>query len=304
MGLKICYVARHDAGGNQDENSIAYSLRTLGHTVECISEDRKGRVRNLNPAMTAEFDFILIHKCSELRLLKQCKPPKVFWDFDLVDATNAGGEDMRVRWMIRVQEMEQRTALSQLGFCTDGDWVAQDRSGKLVHLMQGADPRIEWFEGEEMPFVICTARSDKVGKRRESFMEFMTANVPNFMQYPRDVHGDSLHQLIARSMICVAPDWPVTDRYFSNRLALTCGYGGFILHRDSVLARSMYQPVDEFIPYDDQEHLAELVEMLSHPSFKSRRQNTRRAAFERTKREHTYLHRCEKLIDVVRERLL
>jgi hypothetical protein len=36
MNLHIAYIAHHNAGGNQDENSIAYSLRTLGHAVGSV----------------------------------------------------------------------------------------------------------------------------------------------------------------------------------------------------------------------------------------------------------------------------
>lgn len=300
--MKILYIAKHNSGGNDDECSISYSLRHLGHEVATIQETRRGNAPELRDFDTSGFDFILFHKCQELTLLKRAKPPKVFWDFDLVDGT-VGGEDMRNRWLIRRQEIGHRVSVSQLGFCTDGDWVAGDSSGKLVHLMQGCDPRIEWMDVDEIPHVVSTARSDKVGGRRVSFMQFMRDNVPNFHQYEQGVHGEKLHRLIASAMICIGPDWPVTDRYFSNRLILTCGYGGLIMHRDSNLAWEMYDGGSEFLTYDTKEELPYMINHWSSDSLRGVRRDMRRAAFERTQKEHTYIHRCRKLIEIVRERL-
>ena len=114
-----------------------------------------------------------------------------------------------------------------------------------------------------------------------------------------------LKEVVSRTRVVVAPDHPVTDRYFSNRLFLMLGFGAFLLHPRSKAAEFMYRNDGEVIFYGSRIDLHEYIEIaLSASSLSAAiRKKVAEAGLERTKREHLYRHRCITLIQEV-ERVL
>lgn len=304
--MKILYVAKHGSGGNDDEGAIVFSLKQLGNEVICLSEDN-GTAHAV--ARMEKPNFCLFHKWGRfhtLRKVRRCVPC-VFWYFDLVsyqDNLLNGRNAARTSWMGNVID------LVDIGFCTDGDWVVTDRTGKLTRLTQGVDPR----HGVEFRPHCCAQKDDGYardllftgiskggGSSRESFVCWSNSRYGDRLKHiSTGCHGEALVDVINESRIVLAPDSPVTDRYWSNRVFLTTGYGGFLLHPVCATLDQFYT-ADELVLYHGRSDLEDKVEYyLTHDT---EREDIRYRGWMRTRRDHTYLNRCQQLLDVVREKL-
>ncbi len=318
--MKIAYCARFDqALTNDDEGAIIHALRELGHEVTPCREEM---ARRWLPKMEA--DLLLFHKLHAPDLLEAIRPRFkriAFWYFDLVDFPDpllAARCEMRRRWMT------DTVPLVDLGFCTDGDWVANSRrlrmgsvvaaADKLRWLPQGADERLvgrgNEFSFQSMlglppnlrsPDILFTGIGRGGGRQRVTFVEEMRERWGDrFVHVERGVHGETLKELVARSKVVVAPDSPVTDRYWSNRVWLLLGFGAFLLHPWSNQLAGMYEDGKELRYYCDRKELHGLISFFLDRGA-SERKAISDAALQRTKAQHLYRHRCEELIRQVEE---
>ena len=301
--MRIIFIAKHDSGGNDDEGAVYHALTSLGHDVQRLNEPRGYKFKRLLPA-----DLVLFFKWHDLDVLRTIEIPKVFWYFDLVEWHETPGRSAaRVAWMREV------TPLVDIGFCTDGDWVAKNPE-KLVWLPQGADERVVGRGVAEVKCATCGVASvqDPIdilftgigkggGATRESFVAEMQLQYgKRFRHVPHGVHGSAMADLIARSKIVVAPDSPVTDRYWSNRVYNALGFGAMLLHPQCHGLLSQYTR-QELQTYASREQLHDQIEHYLYAA--PARYNHQEAGLARTLREHLYRHRCEELIRVVKERL-
>ena len=299
--MKIIYVAKHNSGDNNDEDAIVHALVNLGHNVVPIKEAH-GSV-----ALRLKGDFLLFHKWEDYESISKINIPKVFWYFDLVHSDDPIFVEKRNS--VRLDWIQAITGLVDLGFCTDGDWVAQDKTGKLVHLLQGADER---FVGPgransvEVAPIVFTGLVEN-GLRRMRHVEELREHFGSLFDVVGDGgrrsrrHGKALADLFASTKIAIAPDGPNTDRYWSNRVYLTLGLHGFLIHPYCQLLTEHYQPDTELAYYSSHEELIDKVNyFLMH---EEERTKLRQAGYEKTLQCHLYRHRCERLIEIVKERL-
>lgn len=295
--MKIIYVAKHDSGGNDDEGAIAYALTELGHEVQRVREV-KGR-----KALGLRGDLLLFHGWRDVEVI--CgfagRMPRIFWYFDLVDFPDPS---LKSRCQARITWINSILPHIELGFCTDGDWVAKDTTSKLVWLPQGADGRViglgTWEDGYTPPILFAGIRHG--GGGRTSFVdEISRVYADKFLHISRGVYGRKLADLITGTQIIVAPDSPITDRYWSNRVYVTLGFGGFLLHPRCEGLTSHYEHDREIIYYIGREDLhSRLCFYMKRPSLC---REIAEAGLSRTLAEHTYRHRCEKLLRTIKERL-
>lgn len=316
--MKILFLARHDSGDNDDEGAIAFALRQLGHEVVCVHEKRAHRTHHL-PDVDADLCLFLKHEVvSEIQLISR-KMPVVYWHFDMIrsvdhDPTLEARSQCRVRWCGDVLPH------CLLGFHTDGDWVEADehKTGKLRWLMQGADERVAGFGkfnpglfwpnvGEPYPDILFTGminhgrkRAEHVAHLRERWggrFAVMGDGGPKWRK-----HGRELADVFASVKIVVAPDGPSTDHYWSNRVYLTLGLGGFLLHPACDGLHQTYSPF-ELQTYQDRQHLDLLIEYYLNPDNELRRQALRLEGYRATMERHTYRHRVQRLLEMVKEAL-
>lgn len=291
--MRIGYVAKHDSGGNEDENAISYALEQLGHSVTKLREFR-GQM-----AYRLDCDFVLFHHWNDPESLSRVKVPKCFWNFDLVtypDPTLAERNARRVRWM------SDTIPLVDVGFCTDGDWVKENRSGKLVWLTQGADERVvgKGASHINMPPVLFTGTYKGGGQGREAFVRHLQTRWQGKCSVINGIHGRSLANLIASSQVCVAPNHPATDDYWSNRVYLTAGFGGCLLHPRCKTLESQYINEEEILLFNGLDDFdIKLNSLLDDPQVCTK---FGERAYQRTIKEHLYRHRIEKLVQTMKER--
>lgn len=292
--MKIAYVAKHHSGGNQEEEAIAWALEQLGHFVERVPERVGYQVAKMRT------DLVLFHKWVHIPTLEKVKALKAFWWFDLVehpsDPTLFNRSALRRGWMSKVMP------LVDVGFCTDGDWVDKYPS-KLVWLPQGYDTRYryDFVEEKRFPVLFAGAAGRGSGTVRQSFLEFLQRNLGDgLLHLPKGFHGEGLARLVAQSSVVVAPDGPVTDRYWSNRVYLMLGMGACLLHPYCGYLHEHYEPNKEILYYRSRAEMEVVISVLLSQG--GERQRLSEAGRERTFRDHSYVERCKKLVSVVEER--
>lgn len=311
--MRVAYIAKHDSGGNQDEEAVVHAFQQLGHTVHCIPEEFGYKV------VDQKVDLVLFNKWHDLDSLKRLrgKCPVVFWYWDLVDWR--GDVTLHSRCTQRMQWMRDIIPLVDIGFCTDGDWAQRYNiyasEPKLVWLTQGADERIagrgqgrpDGMKREDMPTnlqgpeILMTGIYKGGGVGRMSFVQWMRENYGDrFTLVEKGLHGEHLKETIARTEIVVAPDSPLTSRYWSNRVYLMLGFGAFLLHPYCEGLIGQYSD-SGLVYYSDRHHLRLMIDhYMNRPE---ERHRIASAGLRTTLFRHTYRHRVDELLRVVRQRM-
>jgi len=297
--MRILYIANHKAGGNRDESAIAYAFKMLGHKVIKVAEEffKFPKTKQLD---YDSYDFCLFHHWGNHDDLSTIPIPKAFWYFDLVDHNDP---TLKTRTDYRKLWMKNTTDLVDVGFCTDGDWVNRDPSGKLVRLTQGCDERVlgvtPKHSGSQL-LMMTASRMGTVKRRQEFIQQLLRKYHGRFLLSTKGLYREELKAKIAQAALMIAPIAPVSDNYWSNRVYNTCGMGGCLLHPYSEGLTKEYQNGEEIFFYEDFEQFQNLItELLADFPYRNR---VAHAANLRTKANHTYRHRCETLINIMKER--
>ncbi len=297
--LRIIYVANHDqVNSNDDEGSITHALSALGHDVQRLRESKGHTIRGIKG------DLILFHKwfCPSMQYFMKDQTPQVFWYFDLVDYPDPTLErrnNTRKAWMREI------VPAVDLGFCTDGDWVAKDTTGKLVHLTQGADQRLVGhgiYDKSIRTDILFTGIGVNGGKGRMGFINELEEVYENqFTHISSGLHREALRDAIAANKILICPDHPVTSRYWSNRVYNALGFGACVIHPYCEGLTHHYENGKDLMLYRNRTEMHQQIEYLLNND--DARGLLSYGGLKRTMKEHTYLHRCRELIRITRERL-
>lgn len=287
-------MARHRPGDWDEGASISHALGQLGHEVvkvrEADAETSLARERG---------DFLLFHHYDFLDVVARSQLPKVFWHFDLVD-----WPDPTLRWRCaaRVKWITAATRVCVAGFLSDGDWAARANDPKLHVLKEGADARYCGRgvpDGPPIPVLFVGSPHGGVGRKGclSALAERYGSGFVMAGTNPREhVWTRPLANLIARSGVVICPDSPVTDLYWSNRVCVMTGFGGFVLHPECAGLRAHYGP-DEVVFYRGRADMFEQIDRWL-PDAAGRRRVSE-AGMMRTLSEHTALHRCRTLLRTV-----
>lgn len=285
--MHVLYIAKHGKADNDDEGAIAHALRELQHTVTCVTE------RDALSASRVKADCLLIHHWDRPHLLRSFRIPRYFWHFDLVE-WNAGV--LQSRAAMKRKWMGETMTHCRRGFCTDGDWV-EKYPNKLVWLLQGADIRVAGRgagePGSDVLFMgsrsHCPDRASHIAELEQRYSSGMRVLERRGVIYRR-----ALADVIAQSKIVVAPDTPVTDRYWSNRVYMTLGFGGFLIHPYCSELAKHYEDRKEIVFYRSRPEMLRLIDYYLERD--DERQAISEAGLQRTLDEHTYTHRVMQLM--------
>lgn len=304
--MKILYVANHSAGKNDDEGAIADGFEKLGHEVIRANQNEFRVIPTRNYSYC---DFMLCHHLWNPHQIEKLKIPKVFWCFDLISYPR--DPSLAARNQRRMNGIRQLTKTCDLGLMSDGDWVERNGSDKLVEFKQGADHRIvgmhKPIDGFSADILFMGIRNGG-GVGRSSFVKFMFANFRDHFKHVRSVYREALARMIASSKVVVAPDHPMTDRYWSNRIYIALGFGALLLHPRVKGLEKYFKHEEHLLYYDSREHLHHQLELVLKAEEGGQIQDffngIRYAGWAEAVAQHTYMSRCEDLINIVKERLL
>lgn len=289
--MKILYIGRHNCGGNDDEGAITHALQTLGHQVITLPEHKgAGKLRYYDT------DIVLFNHWTIGSELAASLAPTVFWYFDRVELPDPV---LAARSATRRMLINTYLQYVDLGFMTDGDRVASDQTGKLHWLLQGADVRVTGY-GKSYPappLLFAGARFH--GTQREDHLRELVKTYGDrlrIIEGSNRIYRRELADAIASAKIVIAPESPVTDRYWSNRVFMVSGFGGFLLHPYSAGLAELYRDGEEIVFYHSREDLHEKIAYyLDH---EDERRAIQAEALRRTLAEHTYTHRCARLLEI------
>lgn len=296
--MKILYLGNHGNAlrSNDDEGAIARSLVELGCQLKLIQEHK------FLDDDYSKYDFLLFHHYKDLNQLSNVTIPKVFWCFDRIDSSD--DITLNYRTKKRTEWANEAIRISQLGFFTDGDWVARHQTDtKYIWLTQGLNQYLQRFPYEshtERRGILFTGGL-KGGVVRDSFVTEMKTSYPQFIHVQGGYHGQRLAQLLSSVAICVAPDYPVSDSYWSNRIYLTLGLGGFLLHPYSQGLAEDFIPGHDLEMYCDRDELHEQIRHYLENV--EEREILRERGHQQVLAHHTYKHRCETMLSIIKERV-
>lgn len=302
--MKIVYIAKHNSGHNDDEGAIAYALKSLGHEVVCVQE---------NQGYTAvdhkDTELFLFHKWDDVSALeslegKDHRGIKVFWYFDLVEWT---ARELRSRDARRINWMNRITPMVDLGFCTDGDWVRKDKTGKLHWLMQGFDERLthttEFNPNPDPPYdLFFPGNVRNAGRARKDWFNAVSARYGDKFRHAVGAFGKDLADEVNNCKIVVAPISPVKDYYWSNRIFNVLGLGGLLVHPGCAGLYKFYTTGSQYHPYKSLDDFFFACDYWLSLDRRDDALAVRENARQYTLTRHTYRHRCVRLLNTVREK--
>ena len=276
--MKIAYVANHGNRGSDDtEGHIAHSLEQLGHKVTLINQTS-------SPAGVSGHDLLLFHHWYNVHpgYLESLKMKKVAWYFDKVWK----GRD---NWIRRIAPLCDRF------FLTDGTFAAESGIAQLQVLRQGIGDR-DVRIGQNLPHIYpaSIAFTGSVYGERAAWAAALEKRYGLKFRVFNDVFNRDLYDLCASVPAIVAPMHPSDQHYWSNRVYLILGSGGFLVHpRLEGLADEFEEGV-HYVAYASERELFETIDYyLKH---NDERRKIAAAGYARMHERFTFTHRCEKLL--------
>lgn len=280
--MKIGYVAMHGNRGSDDtEGHIAFSLEKLGHEVVKIPQTG-------SPAMArGNFDLILFHHWYNVNLgfLATLKAKKVGWYFDKV-------------WKGRDEWLNRVIPVVDHFFMSDGTWAAGAGHQNLHVLRQGigdrdmrpGDPQTKRWKAQVA--FLGSAYGERAwwtSRLHEKFGD-------KFLVY-NDVFNRDLYDLCATVPIIVAPPFPSDDDYWSNRIYLTLGSGGFLIHPRLAGLAAEFDEGIHYVTYGSDEELEHRIRYYLENDDERRKIAVAGAA--RMQERFTFTHRVKELLSYV-----
>lgn len=284
--MKIAYVAKHGNRGSDDtEGHIAHALRSLGHQVVEIAQTG-------SPAgIPKDADLLLFHHWQNVNpgFFDSLPMPKVGWYFDKVWK----GRDEWIRWV---------APKCARFFMTDGTFAAGCGIPNVEVLRQGIgdrDGRLGTPDTERFPGLIAftgTAYGERAGwaaRLKERYGEQFRIH--------NDVFNRDLYDLCASVPIVVAPTYPSDDHYWSNRIYLILGSGGFLVHPRLAGLAEEFEAGVHYVDYGSEDELYRRIDHFLRNG--DERRKIAAAGHALMHERFTFTKRCQSLLKAIRPHL-
>jgi len=261
--MKIVYNAQQRGDSDRTEEHLRKAIKELGHE---LSDHGDG-------------DIYLFHK--DLNPPLKFTGKKVCWYFDKIWG-------QRVDWFNFIQPRADYI------FMTDGTWAKDYPKVKI--LRQGiGEPVLGKFEERNVDVAFI---GNPYRERRDWALKLKARYKAGFKIYQNQFNED-LSNLCASVPVIVAPLFPSDDNYWSNRVYLITGSGGFLIHPRLKGLEEEYG--DVLVYYDNEEDMYEKIDYyLAHPEERKAKQ---KEMYEFTKKHFTYKKRLKVLLDTVCQEL-
>jgi len=300
------------------ENHHAKSLESLGHTVQKLQEKQAGSTEILNAALKSDL-FIWVHThrwqtpgsrsmTDVLKELKAAGIPTMTYHLDL--------------WfgIEREKDLKNDDFYTNIGhfFATDKlmcDWFNENTSVKGHFLPAGvydkecyvhSDYDINNFE-HDIIFVGSKGYHPE-HKYRPQLIDFLRKTYgKRFLHVGGDgdtgtVRGDALNRIYAKSKVAIGDSLNINFNYpyyTSDRLFESTGRGGFTIY-PRIKGLDEYFEDDKEIIFYEHGNLKDLKEKIDYYILDGlTREKIRIAGHERTKKEHTYVHRWTSILETL-----
>jgi hypothetical protein len=231
--MKILYLANFEnKGSDKTEKHIKHAFEELGHKVIPIDENDTSGLLNHQDA-----DMFLFHKAGVGRIMDltgfaqilcHMTPKKVAWYFDKVE-----GE--------RNKYVETCAMYADHLFLTDDTWRRR-RKYENVHCLRQGIGSEDYRVGKKREEYECDiAFVGSIYGEREKWARQLKTVYGDKIKFFNNVFNEDLYDLCASAKIILAPKYPSNDFYWSSRIYMILGSGGFLIHPD------LYGLKDEFV---------------------------------------------------------
>lgn len=255
----LVYVAHHDQkDGDDTEGHITRSFEELGWNVIKVSETDKD---------FPEAEIMLYHKW----IPPDYEGKKVCWYFDKIDFNG------------REQTIDSIASRSDFFFATDGDTDIE----KAIILRQGVG--FDCRGGKEIKAPDIAFTGSLYGEREEWAKKFKDYDFKAF----NNVHRYELNDLCVSAKIMIAPPYPATDNYWSNRVYNTMGRGGFMLHPYCKGLLEEFEDGKHLVLYTDEEDMFKKIDYYLEND--EEREAIRIAGRDLVREKYTYKERVKTL---------
>ena len=264
--MRIVYYANfHNQGSDDTEGHIARALTELGHEVIKVDLGEE----------CPEGDMLLFHKGHP----DNFKGIKVCWYFDKV------WSDLRKNYI------KNTLAWTDYLFITDETYTIEHPHPKFRIMRQGIGDSMTGakFKTDAKIAFVGSVYGDRHGFAQELYKEF-----GDDFQVFSNYFNRNLNNLCASVPIFVAPIYPSDDHYWSNRVYIITGSGGFLLHPRLKGLEAEYEDGKEIVFYDGMADLKRKIHYyLDHPE---EREAIRFFGHKKTRENYTYKKRIEQII--------
>jgi hypothetical protein len=254
--LKIIYLANFgNKGSNFIEEDIKLALEKLGHEVIQVHEKDFKNVLNIKA------DILLFHKAGVGRyislqdfivLLNHVTCKKVMWFFDPIKL-----------YPEREEQIETIAQYIDYGFLVDDTWRRRHKFDNLYSLKEGIGTQYKGVIKKEFECDVAFA-GNPYGEREE-FVTILKQRFGNRFKIFNDVFGQDLADLCVSAKVMVAPPYPTNEFYWSSRIYLTTGLGGFMVHPDCYGLKEEFKEGTHFAGYKGMNELIITIEyFLDH----------------------------------------
>jgi len=284
--MKVIYLGNFENKfSDTTEKHIKYALEQLGHKVVTIDETNT----SLDEILTFTGDLFLFHKGIELidlvELLNKITYKKVFWYFDKV-------------WNDREQWMNTVIPFVDKGFLTDEAWIRSHNYKNIEVLRQGIgneDTSLGTFKKE---YESDIAFLGTVYGERKGFIKALQEVYKDRFRIYNNVFGRDLYDLCASAKIIVAPKFPQNDFYWSSRIYMTLGSGGFLIHPRLEGLKEEFEEDKHFVAFSSGKELKDKIDYyLAH---KKERKKIQMAGYKHCLENYTYQDRVKKLLETIK----
>jgi hypothetical protein len=286
--MRIIYLANfNNIGSNFIEEDIQKALEKLGHEVIPVHERDYKNVKNIKA------DMFLFHqggigKHITLQdfvvMLNHITCKKVMWYFDPIKLLPA-----------REEIIETLSQYIDYGFLVDDTWRRRHKFNNLYSLKEGIGTIYKGKVREELKCDIAFAGTP-YGKREE-FIAVLKQHYGNKFKAFNNVFGQDMADLCASSKIIVAPYYPTNEFYWSSRIYLTLGLGGFLVHPDCYGLKPELIEGTHFAGYKNMKELVMTIDYFLEKE-KDRKQIQKQGQ-EKVLQSCNFIDRLETMIDIV-----
>jgi hypothetical protein len=298
------------------ENHHAKSLESLGHTVVKLQEKKATSDQVLEQSLKSDvLIWVHTHKWKTpgsmsmtdvLKQLNKANIPTVTYHLDL--------------WfgLEREKDLKNDDFYKHIGhfFATDKlmcDWFNENTNVKGHFLPAGVYDKECYIHSDydsnnfEYDVIFVGSKGyHPEHKYRPQLIDFLRKTYgKKFLHVGGDgdtgtVRGDELNRIYAKSKIAVGDSLNIKFKYpyyTSDRLFESTGRGGFTIYPNIIGLDKYFEDYKEIVFYEHG-NLEELKEKIDHYLFNNiSREKIRLAGHERTKNEHTYIHRWKTILD-------
>jgi len=285
----IVYFANHNnKGSDNTEKHIKYALEKLGKEVLAIDENNYTLEEVIEATKSA--DIFLFHKAGIkdgtnfqkfMELLTNTICPKVCWYFDKI-------------WGDREMVVETILPFIDKLFLTDETWKKKHTYNNVEVLRQGIgteDTSAGKFRPEletEIAFV------GQVYGDRIAFIEKLKKRYGDKVRVFGNIFNRDLYDLCASTKIFVAPDSPGDNWYWSSRVYMILGSGGFLLHPKYEGLKEEFEHKKDLVYYNDFEDLCSKIDYYLRNE--KRRKKIQEQGYKKCVEKYNYETRCAELL--------